>query len=551
MRTQHATRSVFVLVALVGAAPAATVAQAGPRTANNCERLRGLRLAHTTITVAESVNGSFVVPGSRDTIRNLPALCRVGGEIRPTVDSDIRFEVWLPVEHWNGNFAGVGNGGWGGTIAYVAPPFPAADPGTLADQARRGYAVASTNTGHDGGAFSARFAYGHPERLVDFASRAVHEMTIAAKGVSQAFYGRPPRHAYWVGCSTGGRQGLMEAQRFPTDYDGIVAGAPAANWMPIATSSLSHTIAALGDSTRYLSPAALGWIKAAVLKACDRLDGVGDGLLQDPRRCRFDPAVLECGSASAAPGGRCLTAGQVEAVKRIYGGVADPTSGRRIAPGLEPGSESGWIAWATPGSALPLPITDYQWLVFADSTWDWRSFDLANPRDHDVWAAADRRLTPILSAISPDLRAFRARGGKLLQYHGWSDPLISPEFSIDYYETVVSFDSTAGQARAAALADVQRFYRLFMVPGMGHCGGGDGPNTFDMERALADWVEHGVAPAAVVARHQGAGGVPGRERPICPFPESAVYDGDGDGPSRGNSWRCRNPSSPLPSKDRR
>jgi feruloyl esterase len=543
MRPRYAARSVFVLIGLTAAALCNAVAQTAQRSAHDCVRLRGLRLAHTTITVAEPVNESFAVPGSRDTVRKLPALCRVAGEIRPTADSHIRFEVWLPLEKWNGNFAGVGNGGWGGTISYAAPPFPAAEPATLADEARRGYAVASTNTGHDGDAFSARFAYGHPERLVDFASRAVHEMTVAAKAVSQAFYGKPPRHAYWIGCSTGGRQGLTEAQRFPADYDGIVAGAPASNWMPIATSSLSHTIAALGDSSRYLPPAALGLIKTAVMKACDRLDGVEDGVIDDPRRCRFDPGALRCGSPASAPGGRCLKDGKIDADKLIYCGVVYPTNGSRIAPGLEPGSEQGWIAWATPGRALALPITDYQWLVFADSTWDWRSFDLANAHDHDVWTAADRRLTPILSAIDPDLRAFRARGGKLLEYHGWSDPLVSPEFSIEYYDSVVSRDSTAGERRADALADVQRFYRLFMVPGMGHCGGGDGPNTFDMERALADWVEHGVAPASVIATHRGPGGVPNRERPICPYPETAVYNRDGDA-NLAASFACRVPAVP-------
>lgn len=542
MGTGNVARVVVVTVFLCGALSSAA-AQASPRTARDCERLRGLRLTHTTVTLAEPVSRSFAVAGSPDTIRNLPALCRVVGEIRPNAGSHIGFEVWLPLENWNGKFAAVGNGAWGGAIGYVTPPFPAAEPATLADQARRGYAVASTNTGHDGDEFSARFAYGHPEQLVDFGSRAVHETTVAAKAVTQAFYGKAATRAYWIGCSTGGRQGLMEAQRFPADYDGIVAGSPTSSWMPIVTSTMSLTTTAQADSSRYLPAAALGLINAAVVRACDRLDGVADGLLDDPRRCHFDPASLQCGPTPAASGGRCLTAGQVDAAKRVYGGVVDPTNGHRIAPGLEPGSELGWAAWATPGRPSPLAISDFEWLVFGDSTWDWRSFNLANPHDHEVWVAAEQRLTPILSATDPDLHAFRAHGGKMLEYHGWSDPMVPPELSIGYYDRVASRHAPAGQLSASALADVQGFYRLFMVPGMGHCGGGAGPNTFDMERALEEWVEHDKPPESVLATHQGRGGTPGMERPLCPYPEAAVYDGVGD-INRAASFACRGPAAP-------
>src|SRR6266567_7248445 len=250
------TRKVTLGIALIAVsgcarpgtgAIAAPAAPAAMRTAADCQRLGALGLENTTIAVAEAVSGTFAVPGSRDTIRDLPALCRVAGEIRPTSDSHIAFEVWLPLENWNGKLAGVGNGGWAGTITYAGP-----SPATLADQVRRGYAVASTNTGHGGNGGDARFAYGHPERLVDFGWRAVHEMTVAAKAVAQTFYGRPPQHTYWIGCSTGGKQALTEAQRFPADYDGIVAGAPASNWTPLMTSTLMLTVTAIGDSSRYL-----------------------------------------------------------------------------------------------------------------------------------------------------------------------------------------------------------------------------------------------------------------------------------------------------------
>jgi feruloyl esterase len=442
------------------------------------------------------------------------------GEIRPTTDSRIAFEVWLPLENWNGKFSGVGNGGWAGTISYAGPPIY-----SLSDQVRRGYAVASTNTGHAGDGGDARFAYGHPERLVDFGWRSVHETTVVAKAMVNAFYGRAARYAYWIGCSTGGKQGLTEAQRFPADYDGIVAGAPASNWIPLMTGTMALTVTAIGDSSRYLTPSIRMMLRDAVLKACDRLDGVVDGLLENPRKCQFDPTSLACGTAGA--GTPCLTAAQVAAVKRIYEGFYDPATGQRAAPGMARGSEQLWGAWATPARPFPISTSYFRWLVFADSTWDWRSFDLG--RDREALAAAERRLAPILSAIDPNLRAFRARGGKLIQYHGWNDQLISPDFSVNYYESV-----------SATLPNAQQFYRLFMAPGMGHCGGGSGPDRFDMQRALEDWVERGVAPDSVIATRQGPSGAPERSRQLCPYPKVAVYKGEGD-TNVASSFRCEGP----------
>ena len=519
--------------AAVAWALSSAAGQAAARTAADCERLKSLKLSQTTITTAEQLSGTFYVPGARDTIANLPAFCRVAGEIQPTSDSHIAFEVWLPLASWNEKFAGVGNGGWAGTISYAAP-----GSASLAEQVRRGFAVASTNTGHDGNGGDARFAYGHPERLVDFGWRAVHEMTVKAKAVTQAFYGRPPRRAYWLGCSTGGKQALTEAQRFPGDYDGIVAGAPANNWMPLMTNNAQRVIVALGDSTRYLLPPTRAMLHDAVVKACDKLDGVEDGILEDPRRCRFDPATLKC--TDAATPNACLTGAQIDAVQRIYAGTYDPRDGRNAAPGLEHGSELFWGAFATPGRPFPIPFSYYRWVVLADSNWDWRSFDLSDPRFHDAWVDGNRKFAPILSAIDPDLRAFRGRGGKLIQYHGWSDQLISPQFSIDYYASVVSFNAPGQRDTTAALADVQRFYRLFMVPGMAHCFGGDGPTVFDMQRAIEDWVEHGVAPDSVIATRTGPNGVPDKRRPLCPYPKVAVYKGNGD-TNDAASFSCRAP----------
>ncbi len=535
----NATGRILLFVAGLGVCTFAHArAQTTPRTAADCTRLRTLALKNASITVAAPVSGTFTPPGMRDTIRDLPAFCRVAGELRPTADSHIAFEVWLPLESWNGKLAGVGNGGWAGTISYVGVPIA-----TLADQVRRGYAAASTNTGHEGNGGDARFAYGHPERLVDFGWRSVHETTVAAKAITRAFYGRPPQHAYWIGCSTGGKQALTEAQRFPDDYDGIVAGAPASNWIPLMTATLAFTVAAIGDSTRYLPPPTLALLHAAVVKSCDALDGVQDSVLEDPRRCGFDPATLQCGAVTA-PGASCLSSAQVEAVKRIYAGVADPATGRRVAPGLERGSELLWRGWATPGRPFAIPVTFFQWLAFDDSTWDWRTFDLADPRVRGVWQAVDRKYTPILAATDPDLRAFRARGGKLIQYHGWNDQLITPEFSTNYYESVVAFDSAHGGHAAGALADVQSYYRLFMAPGMAHCFGGQGPFAFDMERALEAWVEQGQAPDSVVALRPARAGAPARTRPLCAYPAVAVYKGSGDVNDAG-SFSCR-ASQPPP-----
>jgi feruloyl esterase len=526
--------SVTLVVALAGITPCAfssAAAQVAPRTAADCERLRSLTLDHTTISVAEQVSGTFTIPGARDTIGNLPALCRVAGEIRPTSDSRIAFEVWLPLTTWNGKLAGVGNGGWAGTITYSGPPIA-----SLSDQVRRGYAVASTNTGHEGDGGEARFAFGHPERLADFGWRAVHEMTLKAKAVTQAFYGRPPQRAYWIGCSTGGKQALTEAQRFPEDYDGIIAGAPANNWAPLMTATAAQTLAAIGESASYLLGPARRLLYNAIMKACDALDGVEDRTLEDPRRCKFDPASLQCSTTHADSS--CLTSVQVIAAKRIYAGPDDPANGRKISPGLSLGSELGWGAFATPDRPFAIPFSYYRWLVVADSTWDWRSFDLANPRFHQAWVDANRKFAPVLPATDPNLRAFRARGGKLIHYHGWNDQLITPQNSVDYYTSVIAFEASGRRDSAATLADVQGSYRLFMVPGMTHCGGGNGPNVFDMERALEDWVERGVAPDSVIAEHRTPNGVPDRRRPLCVFPKVAVYKGDGDSNVEA-SFTCR------------
>jgi feruloyl esterase len=481
--------------------------------ASACAGLVSRRLPNTTIAAAEAITGGSLAAPS-GTISNLPPFCRVTGAIAPTPQSDIRFEVWLPLEKWNGKFAGVGNGGWAGVISY----------GGMADQLRRGYATASTNTGHEAapGINAARFAFEQPERLVDFAHRAHHQTASLAKALVHAFFGKEPQRSYFIGCSSGGYEGLMAAQRYPADYDAIVAGAPANNWTRLMAGDFDAVLAVLKEPASNLPTSALGLLYRAVIAACDGADGVSDGVLEDPRECRFDPGTLQCGANESAD--TCLTPAQVTAARRVYNGVKDPTNGAQLYPGLAPGSEPFW-PHRDPANPFPIPIAHYKWLVFADANWDWRSFDFAAPAGHEAFLKAEAKYAPLLNATNPDLREFRKRGGKLLQYHGWNDQLIAPQNSIDYFESVLAF--AKGKDRASALADVEGFYRLFMAPGMAHCSGGTGPNVFDMQTALEQWVEHGVAPEQIVAT-RSINGVVDRSRPLCPYPRVAVYKGKGD-----------------------
>ena len=491
--------------------------------AETCAALLERSAPAAMITSAEVVeSGSMTPPRSTNVITNLPPFCRVAGVLRPTTQSRILFEVWMPIDGWNGKFAGVGNGGWAGTISFPA----------LADQLRRGYATASTNTGHEAapGVNAARFAYEQPEQLTDFAYRAHHETAAAAKALVQAFYGRAPERSYFFGCSSGGYEGLMEVQRFPSDYDGVVAGAPANNWTRLMAGDLDGIIAVLGDPASHLPLQALGLLHRAVIASCDAADGVTDGVLDDPRQCTFDPASLACGGSTSAD--RCLTIAQVEAARRVYGGLKDPRTGAQLYPGLARGSEPYW-PHRDPANPFPIPISHYKWLVFANPDWDWKTFDFRDPANFAAHLEAESRLAPIMNATSPDLRAFRQRGGKLLQYHGWNDQLIAPENSIDYYESVRDF--------FGADADVPGFYRLFMAPGAAHCGGGTGPTAFDMQTALEQWVERGVAPDRVVAS-RSVNGVVDRLRPLCPYPQVAAYTGTGD-TNDAESFVCRDLSA--------
>jgi feruloyl esterase len=490
-------------------------------TAASCESLASLALPDTVITLAKTVgpgeltlapnpgagSGGNAQTGAR--FASLPAFCRVAASIRPTSDSDIRIEVWMPAQGWNGKFQAVGNGGWAGLISYDA----------LAEALSRGYATVSTDTGHVGN--NGAFALGHPEKLIDFGHRAVHETAVKAKAIIIAFYGDGPRFSYWNGCSTGGRQGLKEAQFYPGDFDGIVAGASANPRPRLAAWSLMVGQAAHKTPASYIPPSKYQAVHEAVVKACDTIDGLKDGLIDDPRRCTFDPAVLACkGEDDTA----CLTIPQVEAMKGMLRPAMDPATRTEIFPSLELGAELGWSVLAGP-QPFSAAVDHFKYVVFEDANWDWKTFNLVPDA-----ARADKVDKNIIAASDPNLKPFFDRGGKLLMYHGWADQNVAARASINYYTSVVNMLG-AGQTADSI--------RLFMAPGMAHCRGGDGPNTFDMVAALEQWVEQGRAPSRIIASHSTNGKVD-RTRPLCPFPQVARYKGSGSIDDAAN-FECRLP----------
>jgi feruloyl esterase len=471
--------------------------------ASSCEHLSSLVLPNTTITLAQQVPaGPFTPPGASSAapeFTNLPTFCRVAATLTPSPDSAINIELWLPITNWNGKFEAVGNGGWAGSITYS----------WLTVALHEGYATASTDTGHT--TPNASFALGHPEKLIDFAYRAVHEMAVQSKAIIAAFYGRAPRFSYFTGCSTGGRQGLMEAQRYPADFDGIVAGAPANDQTDLSAWRIYVQAKVLQNPASVVPPAKLALLNRAVLAACDALDGVTDGLLTDPRQCHFDPATLLCRDPNRDD---CLTAHQIQSVKMAYA-PATRKNGELIFPGLVPGGETGWdmltAAVPEPGS---IDVSMFRFVAHEDPAWDWRAFDL----DRDT-SLLDQK-AGFIDAMNPDLSAFRAHGGKLLLYHGWndggSDGAISPLATINYYEIVLA---KMGPSQ-------QDWLRLFMVPGMMHCGGGPGPCQINWMAALERWRESGIAPNQVIASRVSENHV-NMTRSICPYPAVAKYTGTG------------------------
>ena len=478
--------------------------------ADACFQLNEIELPELASIIAEwNPEGPAVVPALAAELSDRPVLaahCRVRGRIEPSIG----FEVWLPAAiDWNGRFLAVGGGGFAGSISY----------GRMAPLLNQGYATASTDTGHEAGAFE---WLADDALLRDFAYRAIYEMTAKAGVIVANFYERPADYRYFNGCSRGGNEGLMEAQRFPGDYDGIVAGAPANAFVELRTTQLwgARSAQPFANGQSLLGPDALALVTAAATAQCDTLDGVADGVLEDPRRCNFDPGRLQCGFSNA---GSCLTAPQVSAIRNIYQGPNDPATGP-IAPGLAVGSEPQWI-FTSRADLSRITLEFFRRVVFDDPFWNWRSFDFS--LDHSF---TEQEAAWLLNATSPDLSDYRDRGGKLLLYHGWNDASISPEATIAYYEDVEA--ALALEPNPLDIATGE-FARLFMVPGMAHCAGGIGTSEFDAQRAIENWVERGIAPDRIEAERVENGQVV-RTRPLCPYPQTARYRGTGNSDRSGN-----------------
>ncbi len=508
----------------------------GSLLAGTCESIASLRLPDTTIAIAQIVSaGEFAAHEStatasqKEEFQKLPAFCRVQGVIRPSSDSNIDFEVWLPISGWNGKYLGVGNGGFAGSINYFSS---AGNAPSMAQALAAGYATSSTDTGHKAAITDADWAVGHPEKVIDYGYRAIHATAVDAKNIIAAFYSKQPT-SYFSSCSNGGRQALMEAQRYPADYTGIVAGDSAWYATHLAAAQIWNQQAIMANQDSYVPASKIPAITAAVLDKCDALDGVRDGVIDDPGKCHFDPSVLLCkGGDSDA----CLTRQQVEALKKIYAGPTN-SSGRQIFPGILPGSEAGpggwglWILGAQPERSLDYAfgVGGLAKIVYENPVWDFHRFSF----DRDV-AFLDDKLGPVRNATNANLKKFKDAGGKLILYHGWSDPDIAPLSTINYYENV-----TAKMGDGTA----REFVRVYMVPGMQHCGGGAGatvlgsvPNSGadppkGIQAVLERWVEKGSAPGEIIAtKYQPSGSqvsVIVGTRPICPYPTVAHYKGVG------------------------
>jgi pimeloyl-ACP methyl ester carboxylesterase len=467
----------------------------------NCADLLRLRLSGTTITAAEEVAAGTYTPPGFAPLNNLPAFCRVALTVAP----QIRIEVWMPKETWNRRYRGEGGGGYAGSISY----------GGLATGIRTGYATASTDTGHPasvGGTFALNPDGTLNHQLIrDFAERSLREMVRKAKTLITIYYGRPPRYSYWNGCSTGGRQGLMAVQRFPEEYDGLMIAAPAINWDRFITSELWPQIVMLQELGGPISAAKLNAVTNAAIAVCDAEDGVVDGVINDPRKCTYDPVASICQEESDPT--TCLTPAEAEAVRKIWNGPTDREGDQRLWFGLERGASLLGLAGSVP---FPIATTHFQYWIRQNPSFDWRTLTEAD--FEAAFRESERKFNEVIGTDDVNLQRFRRHGGKMIIWHGEADQLIFPRGTLNYYQRMLKANG--------GIKQVDDFARLFMAPGVAHCAGGAGPNPVGTFEAVVNWVENGVAPEKILAsRNLEGGGV--RTRPLCPYPQIARWTGAG------------------------
>jgi feruloyl esterase len=491
-----------------------------PVAAASCESLASLALPDGKITSASLVAaGAFTPPmgggpmmggpGGMAVFKAVPTFCRVTATLTPTPDSDIKIEVWMPAENWNGKLVGIGNGVWAGTISHAA----------LAEPLAKGYATVATDTGHFGSGMDAKFAVGHREKLIDFGYRAVHEMTVKAKSFITAYYGRKEQRSLWVSCSTGGRQGLMEGYRYPEDYNGISSMAPANPMVGLMIDTLWSGYAAMKEDARRLTMAKINAVHKAFKDQCDEKDGLKDGIAADPEQCKFDPGIIQCKEGDRDD---CLTVPQVAAMREVYAGPKNPRTGEQIFSGFSPGSEQQLMALVGGKEPFPVATSYFRDIVFNDPQWDYRSYDY----DKDL-AASYKAGSDILDVPSDGFTKFIENGGKLLLSHGWADGLIPAGNTAAFYKSMI----TKMEPKKASNA-----VRLFMLPGVGHCGGGDAPSVTDMLSVIDQWAETGKAPDQITA--SAPPNQKPMSRPICPYPQIARYKGSGS-TDEAASFECK------------
>jgi feruloyl esterase len=472
---------------------------------DRCAALRGRQIAGARIDTSETVPAGRVMVPFKDPISK--TFCKVLGRIATGPASQVKLQAYLPAD-WNGKFVGVGGGGFEG--GYASAPF------SLRGPVEAGYAGLATDAGHDPSPVP-RWAIGAPEKVADFGHRANHLGAVVGKALVREFYGRPAKRAYFHGCSNGGRDALMLAQRYPADYDTIVAGAPAYDYTAIMA-HFAHFQQLAQQPGAGLSPAKLNLVYDAAKSACDARDGLQDGLIEQPQLCRFDPAVLQCKQGG---GDSCLSPREVETVRAIYRGTVT-RDGRQVVAGLPVGSEYEWNAWLTgpKSTAGDMGLTFFATFVYGDENWNRAGFSLERE-----FAEARRRVGPAIDATDPDLRPFLRRGGKLLMYHGWDDAAIPAGSSLGYFDRM--------KRKSGRLA--QKNTRLFMLPGVAHCTGGKGPSVVDYLAEADRWTESGKAPERIVASKTesafralaGLSTPVLSTRPVCAWPRAAHYKGQG------------------------